>query len=131
MAPNTFLRRILALDAASCLGMGLVAVLAAKALSPPLGLSANLLQGAGLLLLPLGLFILWLASRAEPPRPLVWAVILGNLAWSVESFLLIGQSQGAITPLGTAFVAGQALAVLGVTLLEYAGLRRVRAAATA
>jgi hypothetical protein len=54
-------------------------------------------------------------------------VIAGNLAWTVESFVVIGQYGGDITPLGTGFVAAQALAVLALALLEYAGLRRVRA----
>jgi hypothetical protein len=131
MSPNRFLRLILSFDAASCLGLGLIAAVGAKALSPLLGLSAGLLSAAALLLLPLGLFVAWLASRSEPPRPLVWALIAGNVLWTAESFFLIGQSEGAITALGSAFVAGQALAVLGLALLEYAGLRKVHVAATA
>jgi ferric-dicitrate binding protein FerR (iron transport regulator) len=63
-----------------------------------------------------------------PPSPLVWLLIAGNAAWTAESFLLIATEGGRITALGTAFVAAQALAVMGVTLLEYAGLRKMRAA---
>ena len=129
MNPTAFLRRVLALDAASCALLGLLLSLDAAALSPLLGLGERLLFGAGLLLLPLAAFIGWLASRPSPPRPLVWLVIAGNLAWTAESFLLIATESGGITALGTAFVAGQALAVLVVAMLEYAGLRRMRAAA--
>jgi hypothetical protein len=129
MASTTFLRRILALDAASCALLGLLLSLDSASLSPLFGLGERLLFGAGLLLLPLAAFIVWLASRPAPPSLLVWVVIVGNLAWTAESFLLIATESGRITPLGTAFVAGQAAAVLVVALLEYTGLRRMRTAA--
>jgi len=129
MASTTFLRRVLALDSASCALLGLLLTLDSAALAPLFGLGERLLFGAGLLLLPLAAFIGWLASRPAPPRLLVWLVIAGNLAWTAESFLLVAMESGRITPLGTAFVAGQAAAVLVVAMLEYAGLRRMRSAA--
>ena len=129
MNSPAFLRRVLALDSASCAAIGLLLCLGAAPLSALFGLGERLLFGAGLLLLPLAAFIAWLASRPAPPSPLVWLVIAGNVAWTAESFLLISTESGRITALGTAFVGGQAVAVLGLALLEYAGLRRMRAAA--
>ena len=129
MTSTLFLRRILALDALSCAGMGLAMGLAAVPLAPLFGLPEGLVRSAGLLLLPLAAFIGWLASRPSPPRLLVWVVIVGNLGWTAESFALIGQHDTTITALGTAFVAVQALAVLALAGLEYAGLRRTRAGA--
>ena len=126
MNSNTFLRRVLALDSSSCALLGLLLCLDSAALSRLFGLGERLLFGAGLLLLPLAAFIAWLASRPAPPSPLVWLVIAGNIAWTAESFLLIETARG-ITPVGTAFVAVQAVAVLALALLEYAGLRRMRA----
>ena len=128
MPSSLFLRRILALDALSCIAMGLLMGLGAAPLAPLLGLPEPLVRTAGLLLLPLAAFIAWLATRPAPPRALVWIVILGNVGWTAESFALIGQSQAAITALGTAFVSAQALAVLGLAALEYGGLRRLRVA---
>ena len=125
--PNTlFLRRVLALDSLSCLMMGLLMGLGAPSLAPLFGLPEPLLRFAGLALLPLATFIGWLASRPNPPRPLVWVVILGNLGWTAESFITLGQSQA--TALGTAFVSAQAVAVLGLALLEYAGIRKAAVA---
>jgi len=122
MSSHLFLRRVLALDSLSCLGMGALMAFGAPALAPLFGLPEGLIRWAGLALLPLGAFIGWLASRPVPPRTLVWLVIIGNLGWTVESFATLAQS-GA-TPLGTAFVAAQALAVLGLAGLEYLGLRK-------
>ena len=128
MMSSRFLRRVLALDALSCVAMGLLMALGAAPLAPLFGLGEPLVRTAGLILLPLAAFIFWLAWRPAPPRPLVWMVILGNAGWTVESFLLLGQAQGAITALGTAFVTAQALAVLGLAALEYVGLRRLSVA---
>jgi hypothetical protein len=128
MNTPAFLRRVLALDSASCAAMGLALTLGAGPLSELFGLGERLLFGAGLLLLPLAAFIAWLASRPSPPSALVWILIAGNAAWTAESFLLISMEAGRITALGTAFVAAQAVAVLGMAMLEYAGLRRIRAA---
>ena len=122
-----FLRRILALDSLSCLSMGLAMGLGAEALAPLFGLPEPLLRLAGLALLPLAAFIGWLASRPAPPRALVWLVVIGNLGWTAESFATIAQQQP--TALGTAFVAAQALAVLGLAGLEYLGLRKMHATA--
>jgi len=126
MASTTFLRRILALDSASCAIMGLAMGLGAAGLAPLLGLPEDLVRTAGLLLLPLACFIGWLASRAAPPAILVWLVIAGNLAWTAESFALLGHQSP--TPLGTFFVSAQAAAVLGLAGLEYVGIRRARQA---
>ena len=127
MPQTLFLRRVLALDSLSCLAMGLLMSLGAAALAPLFGLPEPLIRIAGLALLPLAAFIGWLATKPVPA--LVWVVILGNLAWTAESFATLAQYQA--TPLGTAFVSAQALAVLALAGLEYVGLRRSRAAVVA
>lgn len=127
MSQTLFLRRVLALDCSSCLAMGLLLGVGAGALAPLFGLPEPLVRIAGLALLPLGAFLGWLASRPAPPRALVWLVIVGNLGWTAESFATLAQAEA--TPLGTAFVSAQALAVLGLAMLEYAGLRKARVTA--
>ena len=129
MSSTLFLRRILGLDSASCAAMGLMMSLGSTALAPLFGLAQGLVFGAGVALLPLAALLGWLASRPSPPRLPVWLVIAGNVAWTAESFVLVAQQQAHITPLGTAFVGGQALAVLALALLEYTGLRRAAVSA--
>ncbi len=131
MQPTLFLRRVLGFDALSCLGMGAVLSAASQPLSPIFGLPAELLFWAGILLVPTAAFMGFLAARQAPQPLLVWVVILGNLGWAIESFVVIGQLGASLTPLGTAFVAVQALAVLALAGLEYVGLRRSRGAVAA
>ena len=119
---SKFLRTILKLDAASCLGMGAAVLLFAGSLSGPLGIGTGILQAAAASLIPIGLFIAGLASRRSAPAGLVWLVILGNVGWTAMSFATASSLPG-ITPLGQAAVAGQALAVLALTISEWVGLR--------
>ncbi len=128
MQITTFLKRVFLLDAASCLGMGAMLIFGADLLSGPFGMPAALLEGAGIALLPIGLFIGWLGLRMSAPSLFAWLVIAGNFAWVAESLYLVFSHPG-ITALGTAFVTAQAAIVLTLAILEYGGVRR--AAATA
>ena len=129
MSSTLFLRRVLALDALSCAVMGIVMAAGSAPLAELFGLPAGLVRGAGIVLLPIAAFIGWLSARRVPPRLLVWLVIVGNVGWTIESFLVLGQYGGSATALGTAFVLAQAVAVLGLAALEYLGLRKIALAA--
>jgi hypothetical protein len=122
MQLSTFLRTILKLDAASCLGMAALALPAAGALEQPFGVDAGALSAAAAALIPIGLFILWLGTRREAPPALVWLVIIGNVGWAAASLIAAGSLPG-ITALGQAAVAGQGLAVLAIAFAEWIGLR--------
>ena len=128
MTLTPFLKRVLILDSASCLAMGACLSLGSAALEPLFGIDRTTISGAGLALIPIGLFILWLGTRAAAPAGLIWAVILGNLLWCAESLVLASTANG-ITALGIAFVSAQAAAVGGLALLEWIGVRRGRSAA--
>jgi hypothetical protein len=128
MQLSNFLRTILKLDAASCLGMAALTLPAAGALQLPLGIGSGLLQGAAAALIPIGLFMLWLGTRREASAAFVWVVILGNLGWTAASFLASAAIPG-ISTLGQIAVTGQALAVLALAMAEWAGLRQSQAAA--
>jgi hypothetical protein len=127
MQMTLFLKRVLLLDAASCLGMGLGLVAGGAVLAGHLGLPEALLSGAGISLIPIGLFMAFVATRAAPPAILVWLIILGNAGWVAQSLGLIAIAP-TISALGIAFVAAQAAFVTLVMGLEYIGLRRAVAA---
>jgi hypothetical protein len=127
MQITTFLKRVLILDSASCLSMGALLVAGGDSFARLLGLPAPLAVGAGLALLPLGFFILWLGTRTSAPAALIWLIILGNVAWSAESMVTAFATPG-ITGFGTLFVLGQAGAVLALAAFEYVGLQKARLA---
>jgi len=127
MQLSNFLRTVLKLDAATCLGMGALVLPAAAALQAPLGVDANLLRAAAASLIPIGLFMLWVGTRREAPAGFVWLIILGNLAWTAGSLLAAADLPG-VTALGQLLVAGQGLGVLALAIAEWAGLRQSRVA---
>ena len=127
MQISNFLRTVLKLDAASCLGMAALTLPATGALQPALGIGADLLQPAAAVLIPIGLYMLWLGTRREAPAALVWLVILGNLGWTAAS-IFVAASLPGISGLGQLAVTTQGLAVLVLALAEWAGLRQSQTA---
>lgn len=123
-----FLKLVLALDAASSAGMGLLLAAAAGPLGGLTNLQAPLLREAGLLLLPFALFVAWLASRQVPPGLAVRVAIGINGLSALESLLLPITGWVAPNGLGQAFVIGQALVVALMATLQIVGWRRMRAA---
>lgn len=123
----TFLRRVLFLDAATCIAAGLLMLLGAGLLADMLGLPEMLLRFAGLSLLPFAGLLLYLGAQAEPPRAGVWLVIAVNALWVLDSLLLLMLGGFTPTVLGYAFVLAQAAAVAVIAELEFIGLRRGRA----
>jgi hypothetical protein len=115
-------RPILALDALTCLAAGALMLLGAGLLSPPLGLPALLLTVAGALLLPTAALFGWMSRQPVVPQPLLMLAVGGNLAWVAGSLAVIFVC--APSPVGVAFVAGQAAAVTLLAMLEVRGLGR-------
>ena len=127
MQQTLFLRRVLALDSLSCIAMAVLLLIAAQPLAPLFARPVEIVQTAGGFQIPTAAFMGWLATRANPPSLLVWFVIVGNVAWTIESFVVIGQFRPSA--IGALFVAAQALTVLTLAALEYVGLRRIAATA--
>lgn len=127
MTPNNaslFLRRVLAVDAASSAAAGLLMLAAAGSLSPLSGLPAPLLRGAGLVLLPYAALVAWMSVRPRVPRPAVWAVAAANAIWAADSLLLLLSGWARPTGLGITLVVVQAAAVAVIAELQVIGLRR-------
>ena len=126
---STFLRRILVLDAVSCAGMGLLLVTFSGGLSGVLSLPAELLQQASAVLLPFASLLAFLSTRARLPRAAVWAVIVANAIWAVDSIVLLFTGWVQPSLLGYLFVVAQAAFVAAIAELEYMGLRKSAAVA--
>ena len=118
------LRRALLVDATASGGMGVLLLAAAGRLEPLLGLPTALLRGVGVFLIPFAAFLVWLAPRTAGLRSLVRVVIAGNVLWIVASLVLLVRERFATTPLGTIFVAAQAVAVAVFAYLEHRALAR-------
>ena len=121
---SSFLRRVVLVDAATCVAMGLLLSLAANMLAPLLELPIRLLEYAGLSLLPIAAFIAWVATRSHLSRLGVWVVIAGNVAWVAGSALLLVSDWVSPNLLGSGFIAAQAATVVLLAGLEYVGLSR-------
>jgi hypothetical protein len=57
----------------------------------------------------------------------VWIVILGNVAWVLDSALVLVGGFEHPTALGTAYVIAQAVVVAVLAELELTGLRKIAA----
>jgi hypothetical protein len=123
-SPN-FLRNVLRLDALSCLACGLLQVAFPAAMAELLRLPEALLAYTGEFLLAYAAGVAVISTLKPVPRPLVWALVAGNLAWAAGCVLLL--VSGAVSPsmLGVAYVALQALTVAVLAELQFFGLRRL------
>lgn len=126
---STFLRVVIAADAAVCGLGGALFAAAAPALAGPLGLSPALMQPVGLFLLGYAALLGWLASRPALSRVVVWWLVAFNALWAIESIMLVTLGWTQPTTLGVVVVIGQGLGALIVADLQWISLRRARAAA--
>lgn len=119
------LARALRIDAAASGVMGLLLAVDAPALQTMFGLPSPLLRAVGIFLLPFAAGLLLLAPRSSRMPGLVRLIIAGNLLWIAASLVLIAATRSTLTPLGEAFVLGQAAAVALFVYLEVRGLREL------
>lgn len=123
----SFLRRILLVDAATCVASGLLMTVLGAPLAGLLGLPHALLLGAGLALFPIAAFIAFVGARATESSAAVALVVVGNLAWALACLWVVAGGELSPSAWGTGFVAVQALTVLGLSVLEARAARALRA----
>jgi hypothetical protein len=126
---SSLLRRVLIVDAVTSGACGVAMFALADVFASLLQLPADLVREAGIVLLPFAAFVGFVASRQEPARLAVWAIIALNIVWVVDSILLLFTGWVAPNVLGYVFVIAQAAMVLVLADLEYMGLKRSAAAA--
>ncbi|HEY0846374.1 MAG TPA: hypothetical protein VGE12_13480 [Noviherbaspirillum sp.] len=124
MSSPVFLRRVLLLDAATCVATGALLALGADFLSALFALPVMLLREAGIVLFPVAAFIAFTATRKPLSPAMVWAVIGGNALWVAGSIGLLLSGWVAPSAIGQAFVVAQAVAVAVLAELEFFGLRK-------
>ncbi len=117
------LRFSLNLDALATGTTGVLSAIASVAWADRLGLPAGLLLAVGLFLVAGAAVVRWFATRPAIPRTFVLAVIAVNVLWALDSALMLVVDGFSPTTLGQVAVAVQAAGVLGLALLQWAGLR--------
>lgn len=126
---SSFLRRVLTLDAVFSGATGIAMIAFAELFADLLQLPVDLISEAGIVLVPFAAFVGFVASRSEPARLAVWAIIAINIVWVVDSLVLLFTGWVSPNVLGYAVVIAQAAGVLVLADLEYMGLKRSTALA--
>jgi len=104
--------------------MGLLLVTASGLLSGLLNLPDGLMRESAMVLLPFAALLAFLATRTRLPRAAVWAVIVANAIWVIDSIVLLFTGWVQPNVFGYVFVVGQAAVVAVLIELEYLGLRK-------
>lgn len=126
LASPRFLSRVMWVDAASCAATGALQIGFTDALARLTGLPAGLLIGTGVFLLAYAAAAAAMASRAVPPRTLIGLVAVGNFGWAAACVALLASGVFAVTALGMAWVAAQAITVVVLAEAQWMGLRATR-----
>ncbi|MFK0252481.1 hypothetical protein [Streptomyces sp. NPDC090445] len=121
-APQTALRRFLALDAVVTGANGLAYAAFSAPTGRLLGIGPATLFELGLFLTAYAAGVGWLASRRRPPVFGVKLVIEANCAWAVLSLVSLFLWD-VPTAAGLAWIPAQALTVAGFALLQQLSLR--------
>ncbi len=121
---STFLRGVLFADAATCAATGLLSIIFSETLGAFLELPAQLLFYAGASLLPFAAFLLFVGKRRRTAAVFVWAIILLNALWTLDSFLILLAGWVVPNAFGYGFVILQAIGVAVLAGLEFLGLKR-------
>lgn len=121
-APQTALRRFLALDSVVTTVNGLAYVALSAPLGRLLGVGQGLLLELGILLVAYGAGVGWLASRPQPPVLPVKLVIDTNYAWAALSLASLALWFEPTTA-GLLWIPAQAVTVAGFAVLQQLALR--------
>ena len=129
--PSRSLKTALAVDAASGAATAALQLAMPRLLADTLGLPMALLLETGLFLASLAVLLAVLARSVRVAAPLVWAIVIGNMAWSAACVLLWATGVVAPTALGIAFLLAQGVVVMALALWEAIGLKASRPVAPA
>ena len=128
--PSRSLKTALTVDATSGAAIAALQLALPGLLADELGLPMALLLESGLFLVGFAALLAFLARSARVAAPLVWAIVIGNVAWSAACVLLWAAGLVMPTPLGIGFLLLQSVAVLALAVWEAIGLKTSRSVAT-
>ena len=124
--PASLLKRALRGNAAFSVVSGAVLVVEAPFLAPVMGIPSPLaLTVTGIVLLPFGLLLWWLAGREELARTVGWIAIELDVLWVAGSIALLLSGWLPLTTAGNWIIALVADAVAMFAVLQYLGVRRL------
>lgn len=126
---STFLRRVLALDAATSGVAAVALVFAAGPLAELTGLPQPLLFWAGIVLVPWTAALAIFSSRATMPRLALVDIAAINALWVAASVALLATGWVSPNTFGILFVLAQAAGVAVYALLQAGALRQSAQAA--
>jgi hypothetical protein len=118
------LRLALKLDAVVTGVNGAAYLVAAGPLEDLLGVSPDLLRPLGAFLVLFAGAVWLVATRPQPPRAAVSAIVEANAAWAVGSLVFLALGASSPTVVGGVWIALQAVVVAGFAALQLAALRR-------
>ena len=122
---SRLLRIALLADAAATTATALLLIVFSVPFESLLGLPPAFSRTIGYALLPYAAIVAYLGTRPQVSRGAVWAVIICNVIWVVDSGLLLMGSWIDPTPLGVGFVVAQAVAVAAFADVQFLGLRQM------
>ncbi len=126
---STFLRRVLALDAATSGVAAVALVFAAGPLAELTGLPQPLLFWAGIVLVPWTAALAIFSSRTTMPRLALVDIAAINALWVAASVALLATGWVSPNTFGILFVLAQAAGVAVYALLQAGALRQSAQAA--
>lgn len=118
------LRLALRLDGAVSGLAGVLTLALPGGVASMLGAPDAAVVAVGVFMLAYGLSLLLLAQARTAPAALLWGTVIGNGLWVAGSVALAFSSVIAPTTLGLFVLVGQAVAVFGLTEMQFIGLRR-------
>jgi hypothetical protein len=118
-AEHMTMRKLLLVDAGTCLAMGLLLLAGAGAIAELTNIPSGLLHVAGLVLMPIAVYMATVALWALQSPLAAWSVIGGNVLWVIASVALMAGPWIEPNVLGHAFIGVQAVAVALLAVLEF------------
>lgn len=123
---GALLRLVLKLDAVATGAVGVLSLAAGRLLDDLFGTPTVLLVPVGLFLVLYAAAIWIVGTRRRVSRPAVWAAIVVNLLWVVDSVVVVAAGWFPLTGLGVAFVLGQGAAVACFAAAQLYALQRTK-----